>query len=82
MGIVTEQKGSNLPKKEATCDLTANKINDCVFDVDSALGRLSEELQAVAPDCIINSLNWSFSKNYSAGKTEVKANGKVGGIDS
>ena len=72
-GIVTEVKGSDLPRKTVKVELDtrnptgADGASLCAWTISDALGALKTELNENAPSCLIDTLSWSLQKSADQG---------------
>ena len=81
-GIVTQTKGDSLPTKTVDLRIGSNISTDadtvCSQDLDGFLDTAKQELNSRKPKCFINSLSWTFTKQFDQ-TAIVQAN--MGGID-
>ena len=81
-GIVRQTKGKTLPTKTVSLTVGSNiskdNDDDCSQDLDGFLSTTKDELNDRKPACVINSLSWTFTKQFD--QTAVMQ-ASMGGID-
>lgn len=78
-GIISEQKGYDNASQSASITLNVGKDSCDVLSLEETLEKLEIKLQDNAPSCVIQQLNWSYSRSKG---NKPSAQGNVGGINS
>ena len=81
-GIITQEKGKTLPTKTVSLRIGSNISTDanvqCSQGLDGFLSTTMKELNSRKPECIINSLSWTYTKSFN---TTAVVDANMGGID-
>ncbi len=81
-GIITQEKGQSLPTKVVDLRVGSNISKDsgttCSQDLDGFLETAKKELDSRKPACFIDSLSWTFTKQFDQ-TAVLQAN--MGGVD-
>jgi hypothetical protein len=81
-GIITQKKGQDLPTKTVSLEvgsfISKDDDLDCSQDLEGFLKTTKKELNARKPKCIINSLTWTYNKQFDK---NASVTATMGGID-
>ena len=80
-GIVTETRGSGRAGSATSFTIKNHRATGCSGSLGDFLDTASGELNDVAPSCLIQSLNWTFNKNWGVDATEVSLDVSMEGIN-
>ena len=81
-GVIIQKKGKDLPTKTVSLEVGSFISDDsdkkCSQDLDGFLTATKKELNERKPQCIINSLTWTYNKQFDQ---NASVSATMGGID-
>ena len=81
-GIIIQKKGKDLPTKTVSLEvgsfISDDADNPCSQDLDGFLNTTMQELNSRKPQCIINTLTWTYNKQFDQ---NASITATMGGID-